>query len=293
MIESLNTSESLASSVQSFPQKKKVVKKKSKKTTKQSIQPFLCFEGPTTAYFQSNHEDEEDVEELSVFDDELDDFDMKLSYKCGRHSSSNSKQSSIKQNKLVRAHTNKKEQKKEERLRVNRDEQKTNIQKSLQKKGLQMFGFEIYKHRAETTTIINKKVTQLKQTTILSQNQPSVHKYELQHDCIPKGQEYLQSVIDLQHRELTPEDYELLLLLDKSVAPKTVSSNVLGNIQSLTVERLGLSLSEVCSVCMEQYKRHELVKKLSICGHVFHSSCIDQWLLYCSQNCPLDGLCIL
>ena len=140
MTESLNTSGSLASSVQSFPQKKKVVKKKPKKTTKQFIQPFLCFEGPTTAYFQSNHED---VEELSVFDadyDELDDFDMKLSYKCGRHSSSNSKQSSIKQNKLVRAHTNKKEQKKEERLRVNRDERKTNI---LTNKDLQMFGFEI------------------------------------------------------------------------------------------------------------------------------------------------------
>ena len=80
MTESLNTSESLASSVQSFPQKKKVVKKKPKKTTKQSIQPFLCFEGPTTAYFQSNNEDEEYVKELSVFNadyDELDDFDMK------------------------------------------------------------------------------------------------------------------------------------------------------------------------------------------------------------------------
>ena len=80
----------------------------------QSIQPFLCLEGSTTAYFQSNHEDEEDVEELSVFDvdyDELDDFDMKSSYKCGWHSLSNSKQSSIKQSKLVRAHTNKRSRK--------------------------------------------------------------------------------------------------------------------------------------------------------------------------------------
>ena len=111
--------------------------------------------------------------------------------------------------------------------------------KHLQNKGLQIFGLEIYKHRAEMTTIINKKVTQLKQTT---QNQPSVHKYELQHDCIPKGQEYLQNVIDLQH---CAKRHELLLLLDKFVAPKTVSSNVLG---SLIVERLGLSLSEVCSL---------------------------------------------
>ena len=115
--------------------KKEGCKEKPKKTTKQSIQPFLCFEGPTTAYFQSNHED---VEELSVFDADYDEleihFDMKSSYKCGWHSSSNSKQSSIKQNKLVRAHTNKKEQKKEKRLRVNSDEQKTNIQKSLQTK---------------------------------------------------------------------------------------------------------------------------------------------------------------
>ena len=115
MTESLNTSRSLASSFQSFPQKNKVVKKT--KTTKQPIKAFLCFEGTTTTYFQSNHKDEEYVEELSVFDadyDELDDFDMKLSYKCGRHSTSYSKQSSIKQNKLVKVHTNKKEQKKVE-----------------------------------------------------------------------------------------------------------------------------------------------------------------------------------
>lgn len=97
----------------------------------------------------------------------------------------------------------------------------------------------------------------------------------------------LNGLINLQHRELTPEDYELLLRLDESVAPKTIDKSVLNlfKTDSVTDNAAG----DMCPVCMEPYEIGQNRKCLP-CNHVFHSKCIDMWLENSSRNCPIDGL---
>lgn len=94
-------------------------------------------------------------------------------------------------------------------------------------------------------------------------------------------------LINLQHRELTPEDYELLCRLDERVAPKTVSKDVLSALETDLVS--SESIGEICTVCMDPYEIGQSRKFLP-CNHVFHAKCIDMWLENSSQNCPVDGL---
>lgn len=94
-------------------------------------------------------------------------------------------------------------------------------------------------------------------------------------------------LINLQHRDLTPEDYEILLQLDNSVAPKTIDKSVLDNFKTDTVDEN--SAGNTCPVCMDMYEVGENRKFLP-CNHVFHAKCIDMWLENSSRNCPIDGL---
>lgn len=94
-------------------------------------------------------------------------------------------------------------------------------------------------------------------------------------------------LINLQHRELTPEDYDLLLQLDNSVAPKTIDKKLLDNFKTDTVD--DVSAGDICPVCMDAYEIGQCRKFLP-CNHVFHAKCIDMWLEYSSRNCPVDGL---
>ena len=96
-------------------------------------------------------------------------------------------------------------------------------------------------------------------------------------------------LINLQNRDLTPEDYELLLRLDERVAPKTVNQNILDTFRVDTVCE-GEAGGE-CAVCMEAYQVGQERKHLP-CGHAFHKNCIETWLKNSSLNCPLDGLSV-
>ncbi|XP_061189422.1 uncharacterized protein LOC133197416 [Saccostrea echinata] len=94
-------------------------------------------------------------------------------------------------------------------------------------------------------------------------------------------------LIGLQHRDLTPEDYELLLRLDEQVAPKTVSSNTIKNFKTETIDEA--SAGALCAICMEVYEIGQ-TRKFLPCNHEFHSSCIEMWLTNSSVNCPIDNL---
>ncbi|XP_070176414.1 uncharacterized protein [Littorina saxatilis] len=94
-------------------------------------------------------------------------------------------------------------------------------------------------------------------------------------------------LISIQHREMTPEDYEVLLRLDEGVAPKTVQKDVVSSFEADVVDES--SAGGVCSVCMEEYEVGQ-ERKFLPCEHVFHAQCIEMWLTNSSQNCPLDGL---
>lgn len=41
-----------------------------------------------------------------------------------------------------------------------------------------------------------------------------------------------------------------------------------------------------CSICLNEFDEGDMVRRLSVCGHSFHKSCIDLWLLR-RADCPL------
>ena len=100
-----------------------------------------------------------------------------------------------------------------------------------------------------------------------------------------------RQVLDLSNRDLTPEDYELLLMLDTQVKPKTVELSVLDGFKKETVDEG--SVGDVCTICLDEYEIGELTATIPTCQHKFHETCIHQWLTNSSINCPLDGLPVL
>eukprot|EP01098_Paradermamoeba_levis_P003657 TRINITY_DN1641_c0_g1_i4.p1 TRINITY_DN1641_c0_g1~~TRINITY_DN1641_c0_g1_i4.p1 ORF type:complete len:371 (-),score=148.60 TRINITY_DN1641_c0_g1_i4:139-1122(-) len=101
-----------------------------------------------------------------------------------------------------------------------------------------------------------------------------------------------QQIAQLQTRELTPEDYELLLTLDKSVKPKTVEEKKVKGFPVVVVTMENVKQFEGnCSVCLMEFGVGDKVKTLP-CKHYFHEGCIDTWLTTSSVNCPVDGLSV-
>lgn len=88
----------------------------------------------------------------------------------------------------------------------------------------------------------------------------------------------------LQYREVTPDDYELLCLLDESL-PKR------GTVPLCVVQGLPTLLAQDCEACQCRVCLADLDPKLHIvqlpCRHCFHPSCIAQWLTQCKATCPI------
>lgn len=100
-----------------------------------------------------------------------------------------------------------------------------------------------------------------------------------------EDQAFINLLIELQNREITPEDYDLLSQLDCSVKPKTLSKATIDSLQS---DNVTSALDDVCSICIEDYIPGDLRKFLP-CGHHFHGHCITTWLSTTSDRCPIDG----
>lgn len=97
-------------------------------------------------------------------------------------------------------------------------------------------------------------------------------------------------MISIQHREITPEDYEYLSRLDEMIKRKTVNVTILSNLKSeLITERSQITAEDVCGICLDSYEIGQ-TRKLLPCMHKFHGDCIDQWLSSQSTDCPLDKL---
>lgn len=96
-------------------------------------------------------------------------------------------------------------------------------------------------------------------------------------------------LIQLQLRELTNLDYDILLRLDDRVKAKTVPVTQLSTFFTEVVT--DSSTGNLCSICKEEYAVGQ-VRKFLPCNHGFHKECIDRWLSQSSVTCPLDGLAI-
>lgn len=100
-----------------------------------------------------------------------------------------------------------------------------------------------------------------------------------------EDQPLVNLLIELQDREIAPEDYDLLVQLDCSVKPKIISDAKINSLRSDSVTSV---LDDVCSICMEDYIPGD-VRKFLPCEHHFHGHCIRIWLSTTSDRCPIDG----
>jgi hypothetical protein len=88
-------------------------------------------------------------------------------------------------------------------------------------------------------------------------------------------------------RDLTPEDYELLLLLDEGVKKaKTLSPDVAAALP----RPVGTAwVDEACGICLCALEEDEDIRMLPACGHCFHAPCAERWLTVEKATCPLCG----
>ncbi|KAI8894774.1 hypothetical protein BC833DRAFT_555592 [Globomyces pollinis-pini] len=101
---------------------------------------------------------------------------------------------------------------------------------------------------------------------------------------------------EFEGRELTDEDYETLLTLGSG--PQQQGTVPLQIINSFLVAKyrnhsdrikFRLDTHGKCKVCTERISWGDLVRQIP-CGHGFHQSCIDRWLLHQQSTCPTCGL---
>lgn len=100
----------------------------------------------------------------------------------------------------------------------------------------------------------------------------------------PRHLQVSPDIVRLQYRELTPEDYELLCLLDEVIPKKdTAPQCLVSRLPCLLAMESGATQ---CQVCLCDLQPHTRVSRLP-CQHVFHPDCISKWLTQCNGTCPL------
>mmetsp|Transcript_5604 Transcript_5604/g.8253 ORF Transcript_5604/g.8253 Transcript_5604/m.8253 type:complete len:218 (+) Transcript_5604:108-761(+) len=105
-----------------------------------------------------------------------------------------------------------------------------------------------------------------------------------------------RAIMELQSRDITPEDYSLLCSLDEKVQKKTIKSTD----SHFQTYEASLNDKDVdCAVCLEplnesptdQKKKDDVIHliKLPHCKHSYHAVCITKWLTKYSTKCPTCG----
>lgn len=112
---------------------------------------------------------------------------------------------------------------------------------------------------------------------------------QVKKDITPLSQ--LQ-INDILNRELTPEDYELLLLLDENIKPKTVDEDDINKLLTVKFDTQLLQQFSTCMICLSDFDLGESITKLP-CSHIFHINCISNWLSNASTKCPIDNIPIV
>ncbi|KYQ89579.1 RING zinc finger-containing protein [Tieghemostelium lacteum] len=123
---------------------------------------------------------------------------------------------------------------------------------------------------------------QLNQALKLSQSE---YDKQMKKNQMPLTQAQIN---DLLNRELTPEDYELLCLLDSTVKPKTISQDIIEELPTVRYTEQYAQFPS-CMICLFNFEPNEHVTKLP-CSHIFHINCISNWLANASTKCPIDNV---
>lgn len=103
----------------------------------------------------------------------------------------------------------------------------------------------------------------------------------------PTGPLTQAQIRDLMNRDLTPEDYELLLMLDEGIKKaKTLNPDS----AAFLPRAPGTDwVNEECTICLCALEADEDVRMMPACGHKFHAPCAERWLTSSKASCPLCG----
>ncbi len=94
----------------------------------------------------------------------------------------------------------------------------------------------------------------------------------------------LAQVEELQTRDISPEDFQVLLELDEKVPKKTLSGDDVAQFERVTFVEGMLALD--CGICLCELEPGEQYVRLP-CDHTFHDECITRWLTQYNTKCPL------
>lgn len=104
------------------------------------------------------------------------------------------------------------------------------------------------------------------------------------HDVILSCGLLQDEVIDLMHRDLSPEDFEMLAKLDERLQPRNIAAkNSVDRLPRVPVKDCGCT---ECAVCLNKLEPAGTAVQLP-CRHSFHHECISKWLTQCKNKCPL------
>nr|GEV39275.1 RING-H2 finger protein ATL52-like [Tanacetum cinerariifolium] len=98
--------------------------------------------------------------------------------------------------------------------------------------------------------------------------------------CTMRYQRHLQQQTQLNRRRRTPTTP------NNTMSPP--SPLAIGLVPSFKYKKQQVEhdTETECSVCLSAFEEGEEVRKLPLCDHCFHASCIDMWL-YSHIHCPL------
>jgi len=107
---------------------------------------------------------------------------------------------------------------------------------------------------------------------------------EMPDEKLPCGL-FESEAVDLLTRDITPDDYDVLLQLDETIDKPTASKARLASLTSMSATEF---LGERCTICLLTFEKEDGVTALS-CDHLFHSDCVLKWLSEHSRRCPVCG----
>ena len=127
------------------------------------------------------------------------------------------------------------------------------------------------------------------------QRQPSRAERASAADALGIDLSLYQVLEQLQYGDITPEDYDVLLQLsvvdNKPATMEVASARRFPRLDVVAGESDSISASQLCEgtqcvVCLEDMCVGDVAQRLP-CGHVFHASCIERWLVDGAEECPL------